>query len=162
MFSDTGIPMIINEWQLGTRLNQAVNTEQRSDFSLWLSFLSPAVEEMAAFTTPDATQPEIPDIGLEQQFSVIPKRSFDTSDSDIAVMYKQGKALIESGKSQMKLAVYLQEPPLVLNDNKDKIASDVWQNTSLHYRRRVQQPDAIAKQSANPELLYDILQQLHQ
>lgn len=152
--------VIINEWQLGSRLNQTVNSGLRSDFALWLSFLSPAVEEMAAFSTPDPAIADNAKLDLYQQLAVIPARPFSLrAEDDMVLLYSHNDALNSDGFAQMRLSACLQYPPLVLKDDKNKIAAEVWQNTSLHCRNRIQHP-LPDKQQANPTALYDVLQNL--
>jgi hypothetical protein len=152
--------MIINEWQLDIKLNSALQHARRADFALYLALLSPAVDESAQFFTPDAvTQSIQPD--LYQQLSVMPQRSFAQTENDIVVLHKHNEALNQKGLPQLKLAAYLNPPPLTQYDDKHRIAADVWQSLSLHSRRRLQQATP-EKPEANPAALYEVLQQLHE
>lgn len=151
--------MIINEWQLDVKLNGALQNAQRADFALYLALLSPAVEESAEFFTPEPVTEQI-HRSLYQQLGVMPARSFGLVEGDSVNMQLHNEALQQSGLVQLKLASYLNPPPLSQYDDKQRIAADVWQNLSLHSRRRLLQttPD---KPDANPVGLYDVLQQLH-
>jgi len=151
--------MVINEWQLDVKLNCALQNAQRTDFALYLALLSPAVDESAQFFTPDAQQQSTPS-NLYQQLGVAPPRSYAQTEDDTAQMLCHSEAVAQGSLAQLKLAAYLNPPPLARYDDKKRIADDVWQNLSLHSRRRLQHvtPD---KPLANPADLYEVLQQLH-
>ena len=151
--------MVINEWQLDVKLNCALQDAQRTDFALYLALLSPAVDESAQFFTPDAQQHSTPP-NLYQQLGVTPARSYAQTDEDTAHMLRHSEALSQGSLAQLKLAAYLNPPPLARYDDKQRISDDVWQNLSLHSRRRLQHstPD---KAQASPADLYEVLQQIH-
>ncbi|MCS4307627.1 hypothetical protein M2404_001961 [Rheinheimera pacifica] len=151
--------MVINEWQLDVKLNRALQNAQRTDFALYLALLSPAVEESAQFYTPDAIE-QSAQLNLYQQLGVALPRSLAQTEADTITMLKQSKALGSSGLAQLKLATYLNPPPLARHDDKQRLADDVWQNLSLHSRRRLQHTTP-EKPQANPADLYEVLQQLH-
>lgn len=151
---------IINEWQLDCRLNQALNQQHRADFALWLAFLSPAIEEMAEFQTPESSLPAV-NKDLYVKFSVKPARSFGWDDADLNTLSRHNSALNGSGVSQLKLQLYLAAAPLVLLDDKTKLAPDVVQNLDAHSLRR-RSGNTVARDEADPTALYDVLQQLHQ
>lgn len=151
---------IINEWQLDCRLNQALNQHHRADFALWLAFLSPAIDEMAEFQTP---QPGVPanKQDLYTKFSVRQARGFGWKETDLVTLKSYNKALNSCGLSQLKLQQYLVTGPLVLADNSAKLASEVAQNLDAHSQRR-RDGHNVSREEADPTALYDILQQLHQ
>ncbi len=151
---------IINEWQLDCRLNQALNQQHRADFALWLAFLSPAINEMAEFQTPESRLPAV-NKDLYTKFSVKPARNFGWDDSDLDTLNQHSKALNSSGLSQLKLQLYLAVAPLVLLDDKTKLATDVVQNLDAHSLRR-RSGNTVVRDDADPTALYDVLQQLHQ
>lgn len=151
--------MVINEWQLNGKLNRALHNSQRADFAMYLAWLTPAVEESAEFFTPQAVTERI-ERNLLRQFGVQQARTFCQTETDIDLMQQHSAALQQGGLAQLKLATYLNQPPLARYDDKNRLAVDVWQSLSLHSRRRLQQttPD---KPDANPAGLYEVLQQLH-
>ncbi len=151
---------IINEWQLDCRLNKALNQQQRADFSLWLAFLSPAIEEMAEFQTP---RPDLTttDKSLYTKFSVKAARSFGFEGPDLEVLNRHSKAINSGGLGELKLQLYLAAAPLVLLDDKSKLATDVVQNLDAHSLRR-RSGHTVDRDDADATALYDVLQQLHQ
>ena len=73
---------LVNEWQLKSQLNQAIQSQHRADFALWLAMLSPAVEEMAQFfPQPLADEPQKPT--LYQQLGVKPQRDYAMQEADV-------------------------------------------------------------------------------
>ncbi|MGP9802407.1 VC2046/SO_2500 family protein [Rheinheimera sp. NSM] len=151
--------MVINEWQLNGKLNRALQNSQRADFALYLAWLTPAVDESAEFFTPQAVTERI-EQNLLQQLGVQQARAFCQTETDIDLMQQHSVALRQGGLAQLKLATYLNQPPLTQYDNKTRLGDDIWQSLSLHSRRRLQQstPD---RPEANPAGLYEVLQQLH-
>ncbi len=152
--------LIINEWQLGVRLNSALQHQQRADFSLWLALLSPETAEMAEFCTPDGSAEPVQH-DIYQQLSIRPSRDFGLSEGDLETMQQQNQALQQAGIPGLKLVSALLPEPLVLKDDPRKIPENIWHNLSLHSRRRLTEGN-IGRDEANPAGLYQILQQLHQ
>jgi hypothetical protein len=151
---------IINEWQLDCRLNKALNQQHRSDFSLWLAFLSPAVNEMAQFYTPKF-EPVVGKADLYARFSLVKARDYGWQEQDLAKLASHSKALSSGGISQLKLQQYLAEGPMVFTDDKNKLAQEVSQNLDVHSKRRREHHE-IEPTEANPAALYEILQELKQ
>jgi hypothetical protein len=151
--------MVINEWQLDGKLNRALQSAQRADFAMYLAWLTPAVDESAQFFTPEALTQRI-EQNLLQQLGVQQARTFCQTETDIRLMQHHSAALQQGGLTQLKLATYLNQPPLTQFDDKSRLAAEVWQSLSLHCRRRLQQttPD---KPDINPAALYEVLEQLH-
>jgi hypothetical protein len=151
--------MLINEWQTGVRLNKAIQQQQFSDFSLWLAFLSPAVDEFAQFYTPDTRSARFqPD--LYQQLGIQPARSFAFLPEDEQHLKQQAIAFQQGGALALHLMQCLQGAPLTMEDNKQKLPDEVKSGLSLHARRHLaqQKPEMI---QADPTALYEILNQLH-
>lgn len=148
---------IINEWQLDTKLNQALQLQHRADFSLWLAVLSPAVDEMAAFYTPLPTVSS-PAHNLYQQLAVRKDRGFALEVDDAALMRKHSIA-VQQSVAQLKLQLGLNPAPWVWQDNSKKLDNQVLSNLDNHCRRRLQSalPE---RREADETALYEILQQL--
>lgn len=151
--------MLINEWQTGVRLNNAIQQQQFSDFSLWLAFLSPAVDEFAQFYTPDTQSVRFqPD--LYQQLGIQQARPFAFQPEDEAYLKQQAIAFQQAGAMALHLMQCLQGAPLVMEDSKQKLPDEVKSGLSLHARRHLvqQKPEMM---QADPTALYEILNQLH-
>lgn len=151
--------MVINEWQLDVKLNSALQNAQRPDFALYLALLSPAVDEFAQFFTPDTPEQNVQS-NLYQQLGVALPRSFAQTEDDVLQMFQHSKAVVQGSLAQLKLACYLNPPPLARHNDKQRIADDVWQSLSLHSRRRLQHGTP-QKPQTNPAALYEVLQQIH-
>ena len=152
--------MIINEWQLGSRLNTALEQAQRADFALYLALLSPAVEESAEFLTPDAISKTKVSDDLYNRFGVRPARSFAMEEGDIEVLSQHTQAFQKGGLPGLKLAMSMNNAPLLQHDGKQRLSNDVFQALSLHSQRRLLQPE-LTKPQADPAAIYEVLQQLH-
>ncbi|KKL02290.1 hypothetical protein EIK76_02615 [Rheinheimera mesophila] len=151
--------MLINEWQTGSRLNEAIHQHRRSDFSLWLAFLSPAVDEFAQFYTPDSQTARFqPDV--YQQLGIQPARPFAFLPEDEVQLKQQATAFQQGGAVALHLLQSLQGAPLVMEDNKYKLPDEVKSGLSLHTKRHLQQQKPEMMQ-ADPTALYEILNQLH-
>ncbi|MCA1929814.1 VC2046/SO_2500 family protein [Rheinheimera sp.] len=150
--------MLINEWQTGVRLNEAIQQHNLSDFSLWLAFLSPAVEEFAQFYTPDGQEARFkPD--LYQQLGIQQTRPFSFLPADELHLKQQATAFQQGGAVALHLMHCLQGAPLVMEDNKYKLPDEVKSGLSLHAKRHLNQQKPEMMQ-ADPTALYEILNQL--
>ncbi|WP_430455949.1 VC2046/SO_2500 family protein [Rheinheimera sp.] len=151
--------MLINEWQLGSELNEALQQRCRADFQLWLSVLSPATEEQAGFCLPDGNAtPQQTD--LRQQLQLPAMRDPAMLDSDIIHMRQQGQALQQGGFAALQLSMLLQPQPQVIRHDAKKLSAEILDNLSLHSQRHLQHRDAPI-QKLDATLLYDVLEQLH-
>ncbi|HSG53181.1 MAG TPA: VC2046/SO_2500 family protein [Rheinheimera sp.] len=150
--------MIINEWQLGSKLSTAINQAQRSDFAFYLALLSPDVEESAQFATPE---PELVSQvnDIYKQFAIKPHREYSLIKEDISVLYQHSLQLKHGGLSALRLASSLNAPPLSQFNDTKRIDEEVWQNCSAHSRRHIRGQFS-EQQAANPAALYEVLQQL--
>lgn len=152
--------MIINEWQLDSKLNTALQHAQRADFSLYLALLSPAVEESAEFLTPAAVSEIKVSEDLYNKFGIRPARSFAMEQDDLKVLSRHTQALLQGGLASLKLAMSMNTAPLQQHDDKKRLSNDVFQALSLHSQRRVLQPE-LTKPQADPAAMYEVLQQLN-
>lgn len=151
--------MLINEWQLGSELNQALQQHCRADFQLWLSVLSPATEEQAGFCLPDGNAtPQQTD--LRQQLQLPALRDPAMLSTDIARMCQQGHALQQGGFAALRLSLLLQPQPQVIRHDAKKLSAEILDNLSLHSQRHLQHSDA-PTQTLDTTLLYDVLEQLN-
>ncbi|WNO60825.1 VC2046/SO_2500 family protein [Rheinheimera sp. MMS21-TC3] len=152
---------IINEWQLDTRLNSALQNKHKGDFSLFLALLSTAVEENAEFLTPDSIKETLPKRNLQQQFNISQQRQFSWQDDDEGMIIKYGRALQQSGLKQVKLISYLKPEPLAFTDDKTKLPLELWQSLDTHSKRRLTATKQLQKQIADPTALYEVLEKIH-
>ena len=149
---------IINEWQLGTTLNQALQQQHRADFALWLAVLSPAVQEMAAFYTPLPKGTER-NSTVYQQLSVRQRRSFAWQTTDAAVLEQLNKSA-QASIRQLKLQSALTPEPWVRTDDAKKLDGRLRSNLDQHALRRVEGP-AESIPDSDETGLYEMLQGLN-
>jgi hypothetical protein len=152
--------MLINEWQLGSELNVALQQHCRADFQLWLSLLSSATEEQASFCLADNNATPKP-ADLRQQFQLPQQRNPALQNTDISLMYQQGQTLTQQGFAALRLHMLLQPQPQVVCHDAKKLSADILDNVSLHCQRHLQQQSP-PQQSTDATLLYDVLEQLRQ
>lgn len=150
--------MLINEWQLGSELNQALQHQHRADFQLWLSFLSVATEEQASFCLADPAATAKP-VDLRQQLQLADLRDPALQPADINEMYHQGQALIQDGFAALRLSMLLRPQPQVVRHDAKKLSADLLDNLSLHCQRHLRQQTP-PPQTTDATLLYDVLEQL--
>ena len=149
--------MIINEWQLGNQLNQALSAARPADFRLWLALLSPAIEEQAEFCWPAEIQTKQAD--LRRVYQLAPERDLAMQTDDLIDLTASHQAFISHGLTEWRLRQLLRPAPQVVRHDAQKLPADVQDNISLHCKRKLQQqqPPAAAPDAT---LLYDVLQQL--
>ena len=149
---------LVNEWQLQSQLNQALQTQHRADFSLWLAMLSPAVEEMAQFF-PQPLADDAKKQTLYQQLGVEPQRDFAMDQYDVALFDIQHQALIADSYTQWRLLSLLKPTAAVVRNDAKKLSADVTESLGFHTKRRLAgtAPDLPI---ADPTLLYEMLQQM--
>ena len=149
---------LVNEWQLQSQLNQALQTQHRADFSLWLAMLSPAIEEMAQFfPTPLADEPQKPT--LYQQLGVDPQRDYAMQETDVDLFDTQHQALVADGFTQWRLLSLLNPNAVVVRHDPKKLSADVTESLSFHTKRRMS-ATPLSMPTADPTLMYDMLQQM--
>jgi len=149
---------LVNEWQLQSQLNQALQTQHRADFSLYLAMLSPAVEEMAQFyPEPLADEPKKPT--LYQQLGIHPKRDYAMQEADVELFDTQHQALVADGFSQWRLLSLLSPNAVVVRHDPKKLSADVTESLGFHTKRRLS-ASQLSMPTADPTLMYDMLQQM--
>ncbi|WP_445424706.1 MULTISPECIES: VC2046/SO_2500 family protein [unclassified Alishewanella] len=149
---------IINEWQLGTTLNQALQQQHRADFALWLAVLSPAVQEMAAFYTPLPKSVEV-NATLYQQLFVRQRRSFAWQETDAAVLAQLNRSA-QTSLRQLKLQSALTPEPWVRKDDAKKLDGRLMSNLDQHAIRRLSGKEPPI-QEGDETVLYEMLQELN-
>lgn len=149
---------LVNEWQLQSQLNQALQTQHRADFSLWLAMLSPAVEEMAQFfPQPLADESQKPT--LYQQLGVQQQRDYAMKEYDVELFDAQHQALVADGYTQWRLLSLLCPNAVVVRHDPKKLSADVTESLGFHTKRRLSAvPPGMP--TADPTLMYEMLQQM--
>ncbi|MCC5824760.1 VC2046/SO_2500 family protein [Alkalimonas sp.] len=149
--------MLIHEWQLGPKMNQALQKQQPADFRLWRAMLSTAVEEQAAFVLRQQ-QLVTPEHSLRQSLGLREQRPFSWQDGDLECCQLCSDAL-HQGFTQSRLQQQLSPLPWVLKNDPKKLDVRVADNLDLHSRRRLYQ-EGIEPIETDATALYEVLQQL--
>lgn len=149
--------MIINEWQLGNQLNQALDSARPADFRLFLAMLSPAIEEQAEFCW--AAEPIGKTVDLRRQYQLAPERDLAMHGTDLADLADSHQAFISHGLTEWRLRNLLRPAPQVIRHDAKKLPADVEDNVSLHCKRKLRQQQR-PELKPDATLLYDVLQQL--
>jgi hypothetical protein len=136
--------LLVHELQLGEKLSQSVHHERRSDFSLMLAMLTQDVRDHSQFLLPEnqQTSPQTTDASLRKTFELPQPAPLAVSDVSDLSGFNQAE-LVESGQlSQIHLLNALHPAPLAFRDDKQHIAHDVLDNTSVHCQQKHQHKDA--------------------
>ncbi|WP_169306987.1 VC2046/SO_2500 family protein [Ferrimonas sediminicola] len=103
--------ILVNEWQLGDSLSQAIQTDRRSDFGLMLAMLSQDVRLHAEFQLPKVSQPESED--LRRRFSLPEPEQTKAHYCDAQRSCRIANAFHQSGLAQSRLQQCLDPDALV-------------------------------------------------
>lgn len=125
---------LVEEAQLGSRLNEDVHSGQRADFALLLSMLNDDVRAHSQFTLPavDIENPTTDDIKLRKQFNLPQSEPLAISSLEDIADFEQS-ALVASGElSQMHLENCLNRKALSFRNDAKHVQRNVIENTSLH------------------------------
>lgn len=102
--------LLVDELQLGTRLNQDIQTADHADFSLLLAMLSHDVTDNPEFST---TESSLKEEDLRKKFNLIPEQKKYAESSD----FDRSQAITEQfstdGMTQVFLSECLRDEPLV-------------------------------------------------
>jgi hypothetical protein len=142
---------LVDELQLGQRLNDAVHQEQRSYFSLLLSMLSTDVLDQPEFSSP--TIEPVPEIDWRKRWDLPPAAVLDSSRCSADESYFRSVLLHEGGIEAVHLFNAAQPDPL--SWRQFAIPADVWnelpplkqekyrQQHQLDYQTFDETPDAM-------------------
>lgn len=132
--TDTTSQPLIEEAQLGTRLNQHVHHNQRSDFALLLAMLTEDVRAFSQFNLPQTPSAEKKqnDIQLRRNFFLPEKQALALKNLEDIDKYAQASLANQGLLMTLKLQDCLQVKPIAFRDDKSHVPSVVMENTSLH------------------------------
>ncbi len=102
---------LVGEMQLGGRLNQAVNTQNRADFALLLAMLSKDVTDAPHLDAEDASKSETLD--LRSRLQLPPAPAVYAKTQDFSRGEAQSQALQSGGMGEIFLGECLRPSPLV-------------------------------------------------
>ncbi|MFT5789104.1 MAG: hypothetical protein ACI8SJ_001212 [Shewanella sp.] len=127
------ISPLVNELQLGSRLNSAVRSNRRGEFALLLSLLSADARDMAQFQTPEFKQ-----VDLRAKFNLGESQPLlHQLDSD-AQITNNSSSFQSGGTTSFRLANAIHEEALVIRRRDPLDMEEVIANCELNTRLRYQ------------------------
>ena len=130
--------LLIEELQLGVKLNECVHSKRRYDFSLMLSMLAPDVRVHSQFSLPltEKDHVNVSDESLRKTLNVAATPPLAlTSLADITC-FQQGHLVVNEQLATMRLTDAINPKPLAFRDDKKHISSSVMDNTSLFCQQK--------------------------
>ncbi|GIU49108.1 queD-like protein [Shewanella sairae] len=122
---------LVNESQLGTRLNHAIGSNRRGEFGLLLSLLSADARDMAQFQTQSYKSTD-----LRAKFDLpAPQKLLSQLDVDETCV-NNSHVYQQAGATAFRLANVLQEEALVIRRNQALEMEEVLANCELVTRHR--------------------------
>lgn len=143
---------LINEIQLGTNLNHAVESGRRADFSLMLALLSSDLHEnIPVDTTPTETQSSQQ---LRAYFEIPASQPLTSTASCYQRSAEQAQAFHQASLTSTRLLAELQPTALCYPPQQTKgLPEDLFHNLSIHERRKLPPVESKPLQ-ATPQDLY--------
>lgn len=132
--------LLINELQLGEKLNVCVQESRRSDFSLLLAMLVEDVREHSQFYLPESVDDpkKVTESQLRHELQVPPPAPLALHDLNQIEDYNQVNLIESNNLPHLKLTDAIQPKPLVFRDDAKYIDKDVLSNTSLYCQKKRQ------------------------
>ncbi|MEZ9199719.1 VC2046/SO_2500 family protein [Shewanella sp. 10N.286.54.B9] len=124
---------LVNELQLGSRLNCAVESNRRGEFALLLSLLSADARDMAQFQTP-----EFKDEDLRAKFELGGSQALIKRLSKDSPVTNNSTAFQNGGVTAFRLNNAMDEEALVIRGNEQLDMEEVLANCDNHARNRYQ------------------------
>jgi hypothetical protein len=130
---------LVHELQLGERLNECIHETRRADFSLMLAMLAEDVREHSQFSLPESdslVEGVASNEQLRKQFSLPKQAPLALKTLEDIPTFNQAEAILANDLASIRLANAIAPKPLAFRDDKQHIASDVINNTSMHCQLR--------------------------
>ena len=132
--------VLVNESQLGVRLNQAIGSNRRGEFGLLLSLLSIDARDMAQFNTEKYKSADLrAKFDLPEQQRLLNQLDTDELCIDNSQVYQQG------GVTAFRLANALHEEAMVIRRNETLDMEEVLANCELNVRNKYKRVNASAE-----------------
>ena len=126
--------ILINESQLGTRLNHAIDHDRRGEFALLLALLSSDARDMAQFQLQDdAVDPEL---ALRAKFELPEKQALINDLTLQSVPRDNSTAFVQGGARAFQLLEALSPEALVIRGDKSSSMQKVLANCDYLTRRK--------------------------
>ena len=130
--------LLIEELQLGEKLNQCIHSNRRSDFALMLSMLTEDVRAHSQFSVPktEVSVKESTEAGLRKTFELPEQAPLAVKCSEELNDFSQAGLIHEGQLASLHFDNYAKPKPLAFRDDSKHIAADIMSNTSLYCQRK--------------------------
>ena len=130
--------LLIEELQLGVKLNQCVHSQRRHDFSLMLSMLAADVRVHSQFSLPltENEAASVTDASLRKALSVPDTPPLALQSLDDIGDFQQGKLVVDEQLASIRLSDALNPKALAFRDDVTHVPNKVMGNTSLFCQQK--------------------------
>ncbi|GHE90391.1 VC2046/SO_2500 family protein [Thalassotalea profundi] len=134
--------LLIEELQLGVKLNECVHSQRRYDFSLMLSMLVDDVCVHSQFSLPltDKKVNKVDEESLRKTFNVGPSTPLALNSLDEINQFQQGQLVVDAQLASIRLADALNPKALAFRNDVKHIPRSVMDNTSLYCQQHRSEP----------------------
>lgn len=148
--------ILVEELQLGEKLNQCVHSHRRADFALMLSMLTDDVRAQSQFKLPQTVQDikEVTEQTLRKRFDLPEKERLALRDLIEIDEFSQANLVQEQHLTTLHLQQALKPKPLAFRDDKHFITTNVMENTSLYCQQQHKKQQA--QQSPTQRLSFNV------
>jgi hypothetical protein len=145
---------LVNEIQLGDKLNRAVESGRRADFALMMSLLSSNLCEKSPLQHPDTTHPT----SLRETLGVAPEAELTASEISYSRSAAQSHSFHSGGMPDTRLLQHLAPTSLAqLPQHTCQLPEDLYHNLSGHDRRQLASSSTQAFNVAANELYNELI-----
>lgn len=148
--------LLIEELQLGEKLNQCIHTNRRSDFSLMLSMLTDDVRAHSQFSLPqsEAKVHETSEDLLRKSLELPNKAPLALKDSRDINDFSQANLIAESKLASLHFENFLKPKAIAFRDDSKHIPTTVLSNTTLYCQQQHKAKDS-AEHYENSRLAFN-------
>lgn len=138
---------LIEEAQLGVRLNHDIHNNSRSDFALLLSMLVDDVRVHSQFNFPatEQTSKDVTNESLRAEFQLPPKTPLGLTGLSQLSQFEQAELVEKELLATLHLNDAIKAKALAFRDDKSHIASEVMTNTTLYCQLKHRENQANVK-----------------
>lgn len=132
---------LVNESQLGSRLNHAIESNRRGEFALLLSLMSADARDLAQFHLDQ----DITGKNLRSKFELPAEQALVCDLSEEASPVNNAPVFQHHGASAFRLQQTLRQEALVIRNTDSPEMAEVLANCDIHTRNRYRQEDSAPK-----------------
>jgi hypothetical protein len=130
--------ILINELQLGEKLNECIHHKERSQFSLLLAMLTDDVQAHSQFSLPrtEELSSASDEDNLRKLFKLPPEQALSLDGVENIEAFNQADLIQDNTLSGLYLTNALKPVPLAFRNDIKFISKDVLNNTSLYCQKK--------------------------